>query len=472
MNETIAAMATPPGPAGIGVVRLSGPAALHILLRVFVPNKKAGPDSTAAESEPALVSHRIYYGRIHDPASGAFIDEALAFYMKQPHSFTREDVAEIQSHGGMVNMDRILGAVMDAGAVLAAPGEFTKRAFLHGRIDLSQAESVIDLIHAPCEAAARIASIQLTGAFRDSISDITTLLVTLRSRCEAGIEFEDTDAVDAESCLPLVRETLVQELIPHIRCLLQRHAETAIYKNGLVLVIAGAPNVGKSSLMNLLVDQEVSIVSEFPGTTRDLLKEYLSLDGIPVVACDTAGIHDTVDPVEAIGIARAMECIDRADVVLFVVDATRGLRSFEKDFLLTHGPNNVIAVINKTDCCSEEQVHAIAKEIPPGVLCVKTVATTGHGLDALKKAIVRQVAAGALPPSALSAGIPNLRHKKILEQVEAEMEACVAACDTHLPLDMISDLINAAISRIGEISGQSDQHEIYDEIFSRFCIGK
>ena len=317
-NQTIAAISTPLGPGGIGIIRISGPDSYSILKRLFVRNlsdkKNNGPDP----GQMALVSHQLYYGHIVEPIHGNVLDEVLAVYMKAPKSFTREDVVEIHSHSGFVVLDRLLSAVVDSGAVLSGPGEFSKRAFLNGRIDLSQAEAVVDLINAPCETAVQMAGLQMAGGLKNAVEKIISRIMDLRSHFEANIEFSD-DTKQGISGKEL-SETLQRLILPKIDDLIQNQKDTAIFREGALLSIAGVPNVGKSSLLNRLAGQDAAIVTDIPGTTRDILREHIQIDGLPLHIIDTAGLRDSDDVVEQEGVKRAKQMIEKADQVLFVVD--------------------------------------------------------------------------------------------------------------------------------------------------------
>jgi tRNA modification GTPase len=468
INQTIAAIATPLGPGGIGIVRISGPSSCSILNRLF---KKHLHDISAESHdicEGFFRSHRVYYGKILEPGNGAVIDEVLALYMKGPKSYTREDVVEIHSHSGFVVLDRILSAVIDSGAILAGPGEFTKRAFLSGRIDLSQAEAIIDLINAPCETAANMASQQVTGGIRDIVERLTTTLRALQARCEAWIEFSEIDADN--NPVPGVCKDVRRSVLPIIAQLIQRQKETAIYREGFHLAIAGSPNVGKSSLLNKLVQREAAIVSEVPGTTRDIVREYLSINGVPVVLCDTAGIHESQDPVECIGIEKAREQIHRADLVLLVLDATRSLNLFEEKLLEDLKKYNCIVVLNKEDVVQEEGLRKIEKKLAYSTF-VKVSAKHGSHIDQLKEIIFKDIVLGQVFDEGQGVS-PNLRQRKLLEKAKETLQQLTGSGGEKLSIELVGDVLNNAIDGLGMVSGKREQADLYDHIFSQFCIGK
>ncbi|WP_319406681.1 tRNA uridine-5-carboxymethylaminomethyl(34) synthesis GTPase MnmE [uncultured Desulfosarcina sp.] len=469
-QNTIAAISTPLGPGGIGIVRISGPNAFAILKKLFVRDKqKIGPIGKLA-IERALNSHVVYYGHLIDPENGIILDEVLAIYMKAPKSFTREDVVEFHSHSGFVVLDRILSVVVNNGAVLSGPGEFTKRAFLNGRIDLTQAEAVIDLINAPCETAVQLASCQVAGGLRDVIQGVSDSITTLVASCEAGIEFSEESEIDQESYLRNIQKTMRQTIFPEISLLIQRQKDTAIFKEGLLLAIAGAPNVGKSSLLNRLVERETAIVSEVPGTTRDVVREYFSINGVPVIICDTAGIHDTNDPVERIGIKKARDHFNQADLVILVLEATREVNGFEKKLAEELGRSKTIAVINKDDLAEDDMVLSIQKQID-GVPHIRVSAKTGTGIVDLKRLIFKDLLSDKNITSRERI-TPNLRQRKILEKVLKELEQCVIAVETVQSLEVVSGMLNDVLRLLDEVSGNRNKEELYDHIFSQFCIGK
>ena len=467
-NPTIAAIATPLGPGGIGIVRISGPSSYDILLRLFKRHQHTTGIASPHFSEGPICSHRVYYGNILEPENGAIIDEVLVIYMKAPRSYTREDVVEIHSHSGFVVLDRLLSAVIDSGAKLAGPGDFTKRAFLSGRIDLSQAEAIIDLINAPCETAATMASHQVTGGIRDIVENLTTTLRALQARCEAQIEFSEIDA-DGNP-VPGVCRDVRRIIIPAIDKLIQRQKETAIYREGLHLAIAGSPNVGKSSLLNKLVQREAAIVSEVPGTTRDIVREYLSINGVPVILCDTAGIHESQDPVECIGIERARDQIHHSDMVLLVLDATRRLNPFEEKLLEDVKKYNCIVVLNKEDLVHESAIGKLEKKLGNSTF-VRVSAKYGDHIGELKALIFKDMVLG----KGLDEGTgvtPNLRQRKLLEKARDELQDLAGSTGERLSIELVAALLNSAIDRLGMLSGKREQEDLYDHIFSQFCIGK
>lgn len=468
VNNTIAAISTPLGPGGIGVVRISGSLAHTIMKRLFVRKKRRNNRTGRSSEEGRFTSHVVYYGHLVEPGNENIIDEVLAIYMKGPKSFTREDVVEFHSHSGFVVLDRILHAVVDAGADLSGPGEFSKRAFLNGRIDLTQAEAVIDLINAPCETAVQMASRQVAGGLRDAVEALTVTIARLHAVCEANIEFYES--VEDDNARLTVQETLSNSVMPEVTELIKRQKDTAIFKEGVLLAIAGAPNVGKSSLLNRLVERETAIVSEVPGTTRDIVRDYFSINGVPVVICDTAGIHDTRDPVECLGIIKARDHFHRADIVLLVLEAVRKLNRLEKKLIEELKHTRMIVVINKADIADKEAVKDTqqkTKDIPQ----VKVSAKTGIGVAALKDLIFNDLISGEKVGEQAGA-TPNLRQRTILEEIRQKLQRCLLSAEAEQSLDVISGLLNDILHLLGDISGNPKKEDLYDHIFSQFCIGK
>jgi tRNA modification GTPase len=465
-NTTIAAIATPLGPGGIGIIRISGPEALGILKSIFIPQRC--DRYTIHPSEFTFNSHQVYYGHIIDSDENSYIDEVLAIYMRGPKSFTREDVAEIHSHSGFVVLDRILSIVFDAGATLAQPGEFIKRAFINGRIDLTQAEAVIDLINAPGEKALQMASQQIAGGFRKTIEDLISKIRSLQARCEAIIEFEETENIEPNQLLKEIQEDIEHTILMEINTLIKQQQNAAIFRDGIVLTITGIPNVGKSSLLNRLVQKETAIVSEIPGTTRDIIKEYVSINGIPVVLCDTAGIHDSIDPVECLGIERAQDQLEHADVVLMVVEATRNLASFEEKILARCDPKKTIIVINKDDLNCGIDMPMIEASIE-NFHRIRISAKFGNGIEQLRN-IIFSILTGDRELNANGSVTPNLRQRKLLQKAHEELR-CSGLGDA-VGWEIISETLRNVILTLEEICGLRNQEDLYDHIFSQFCIGK
>jgi tRNA modification GTPase len=470
IQQTIAAIGTPIGPGGIGIIRISGPDAGCILKKIFIRKKHGLKRNQDFSDLNDLRPNLLYYGFIRHPILENLIDEVLAVYMKAPKSFTREDVVEIHSHSGFVVLDKILSLVLDSGAVLAEPGEFSKRAFLNGRIDLTQAEAIIDLINAPCEKAAAMASCQVTGGMKRVVENISDKILNFQAKCEAFIEFSDEIDSGQRALTTEIQQTFEKSILPEIKSLINKQKETAVFKDGLHLSIGGVPNVGKSSLLNRLVDKEIAIVSDLPGTTRDIVREYISINGVPVILYDTAGIHDTEDPVECIGIEKAKNQIHKSDVLLWVLDGSREIRDDEKTMIEETQLEKTIIVINKIDVSNETILATIEKKFKTNT-CVRLSAKEGINVNKLKNIIFETL---MLNSSAGEIGqvSPNLRQRKIFEQIIKEVKPLLKLDSTEVQLELLAEKLITIKNFLEKISGQQDQKDIYDQIFSQFCIGK
>lgn len=458
-EATIAAIATPPGPGGIGIIRISGPAALSVLQALFHPRHPA----------TAYRSHHLSYGRVIAPQSGMVLDEALAVYMRAPHTYTREDVVELQCHGSFLVLQEILALILaEPGVRLAAPGEFTKRAFLNGRIDLTQAEAVIELLQAKSPAGAQMAAEQLAGGLLRTVTTIRDHLLGVRAIMEVAIDFPDEE-VEIIAPADLRRQLTVGVREPLLE-LVARAGQGRLFRDGIAAVILGRPNVGKSSLLNSLLREERAIVTAVPGTTRDTIEEYFTIKGLPVRIIDTAGIRETVETVEELGIRRSRQKVADADLVLLVVDATAGLTDADRQLLASVAGKPVVLVINKCDLVAPEAV-AKARVASAGLPAAAISAKTGEGIKELEAVIFTTVAgAGAWEPG--HASVPNVRHEAALKAALAATDRVLAGLAAPLSPDLVAVEIQAALDHLGEIVGETTTEEMLDLIFSRFCIGK
>lgn len=451
-TDTIAAIATPQGRGGIGIVRISGNLALPIAAAIF--RKKTGADFSQT-------SHHLHYGHIIGN-DGRKLDEVLLAVMKAPHTYTGEDVVEIQAHSGMIVLKRILELVLSKGARLAEPGEFTKRAYLSGRIDLTQAEAVMELIHAKSERAVELASAQLDGDIREEITDVRDKLLALISEIEAGIDFpEDVgDDISAESLVMRLRDSVISRL----NDLISRYQAGRFVKEGLKILIAGKPNVGKSSLMNRLLGKDRVIVTPIAGTTRDLIEESFMIGQIPVIFADSAGLHDTSDPIEQIGMQKTYQYVNEADLILLMLDASRSADAEDRKIYesLCHKP--VIAVMNKTDLITEKTPR------PFDLPTVYISALRNIGMDDLKNRIAEYCSSSSDEEN--HRVIPSLRHKLALEKTREHINSAIIGLKDHLPFELVSIDLQAAMASLDEITGQQIREDVLDQIFSRFCIGK
>jgi len=455
LDDTIVAIATPPGSGGIGVVRLSGPEATTIAK----PMLRLPHD---------LQPNRALFGELIDPASNDRIDEVVVTYFAKPHSYTTEDIVEISCHGSPVVLRHVVELALARGARLAEPGEFTMRAFLNGRIDLTQAEAVRDLIDSQTLYQAQVAARQLEGALSKRLQPIKQKLVDLIAIMEVGIDFAEDD-------VSVIPDWQILERIAEVHALLEQLLASFAYgkvvHEGLTLAIVGRPNVGKSSLFNRLVEHERAIVTATPGTTRDLVTETVSIGGIPVRLVDTAGIRDAFDEAESIGVRKSMEALADADIVLVVLDASHppsdeAARRRDTELVSQVARRSAIVVQNKIDAIST------APLVPDGGLpVVMTSAKTGLGIDFLRAKIL-QLAGGDGATQPESGFLTNVRHQKLVQDSLAALDAATSAVPLKTPHEMILlDLYNALRS-LDEITGATTADDILNLIFSAFCIGK
>ena len=457
-EETIAAIATAPGSGGIGIVRISGPKAEGILRQLFAPHR---PQSV-------WQSHRLCYGKVLD-RSGAVLDEAMAVLMRAPHSYTCEDVAEIQSHGSWPVLQAILAEAIAAGARPAEPGEFTKRAFLAGRIDLTRAEAVADLIEARTAASAKLAAEHLQGALYERISAVRDALVELLAQVEVAIDFPD-DAAEILKSGPLL-ELLRTRAAQPLRQLLALAEQGRIFREGLKAVIAGRPNVGKSSLLNALLREERALVADLPGTTRDTIEELISVRGIPVHLVDTAGIRDHADAVEGLGIERARRKVEQADLVLLVLDASQELTAADRELHQSLADKKRILVLNKVDAADSGLLERISLEFA-GEMQVRTAAKSSGGIEALLDAVWQAAMGSGDGMDEQPACAPNLRHKLILEKTLAACAQVEATLLAGEPADLLAVDLQTALDHLADIVGLTTPDDVLDAVFAKFCIGK
>jgi tRNA modification GTPase len=451
LDDTIVAIATPPGRGGIGVVRLSGPDARRI----------AGP---MLRLKHAMAPGRALFGELIEPASAERIDEVVVTFFAKPHSYTADDVVEISAHGSPVVLRHVLELATTAGARLAEPGEFTMRAFLNGRIDLTQAEAVRDLIESQTLYQARVAAQQLEGALSKRLQPTKKKLVELIAVMEAGIDFAEDDV----SVLPgeeiRMRINAVQEPLEQLRA---SFAYGKIVHEGLTLAIVGRPNVGKSSLFNRLVERERAIVTATPGTTRDLVTETVALEGIPLKLVDTAGIRPSADEAESIGIRKSYEALNEADLVLLVLDSTAGVLHDDRELLRACDKRRVLGVANKIDLAGGKQLSINID----GLRVLPTSAVTGQGIEDLREAILEQVA-GHSGAEQETGFLTNVRQQRLVEESIRSLEAARHAAEGRVPHEMIMLDLYGALRPLDAITGETTTDDILNLIFSTFCIGK
>jgi len=454
--DTIAAVATPTGEGGIGIIRLSGPDSIGIAEKIF-KRKSSGP----------WESYRLYYGHVVDPGNGEVVDEALSVFMKGPWSYTREDVLEIHCHGGSLVTQRVLELVLREGARPAEPGEFTKRAFLNGRIDLTQAEAVIDLIRAKGQAGHSAAADQLTGRLYSKLTEVKDKLSSVLAHSEAYIDFpeEEIELSTRDQFL-----NTLYDVAALLKGLISSYDEGKVYREGLSLVIVGKPNVGKSSLLNLLLREKRAIVTSVPGTTRDVIEEYMNIRGVPLRLADTAGIRETEDLVEIEGVKLAREVLKRADIALFVVDGSRPLADDEWALAEELKGKKYILIINKSDLPNSLRDEDIVK-LRGEMQAVSISTVTGEGIEALNDAIFKEALQGKNEASG-GLVITRARHRDTLQKALDSVSSCMVGIRGSLSPEFYTVDLRAALNAIRDIVGETTPDDILDRIFSEFCIGK
>jgi len=455
LDDTIAAIATPLGEGGLAVVRLSGPEALAVADRCFVPvGRTSSMPSTA-------LTHTIHFGGV--VRDGQRIDEVLLAVMRAPRTFTREDVVEITCHGGLLPAKLVLDAVLGSGARLAEPGEFTRRAFLNGRIDLAQAEAVADLIHSRTELALRAANEQLAGKLSGHINALRDEMVKTLAHIEAHIDFPDEDIA------PKTKDQLIARLEGGVRSmdqLLRTANEGQILRRGIRAVIIGRPNAGKSSLLNQLLGHDRAIVSAIPGTTRDTIEETANIRGLPVVFIDTAGLREGRDEIEVEGIRRSRATLEQAELILHVFDSSEPLTDADGQYLAEFAGKKRLLVLNKIDLASRTDIQRLT-----GQPLVRVSCRTGQGIEDLKDAIKDLAWSGEIKAEMLEVMI-NSRHQDALNRARVATLRTLEALRAAHTLELAAMDLRIAVNAIGEIVGKTTTEDILDMIFSQFCIGK
>jgi tRNA modification GTPase len=443
-QDTIAAIATPLGEGGIGIIRLSGTEACSITERLFSSH---------------LQPHHLAYGHIRDYDSGEVMDEVLVSYMPAPHSYTREDVVEINCHGGPLPLQRVLELVLRYGARLAHPGEFTLRAFLNGRIDLAQAEAVLHIIQARTAASLRLALAGLEGNLSNLVKELRSHLLSLLAYLSARIDFPEDEVEEQDVAGPL------SEALQHIRELLANADAGIIYRQGVRTAIVGRPNVGKSSLLNRLLRRSRAIVSPIPGTTRDTLEEVVNIKGVPFVLVDTAGIGHSRDLLESLSVERSRQALEQADLVLLVLDTSQPLTTADQEIIDSLAQKRVLVAANKNDSPHQADLSGLSWPL------VSTSALSGEGMSQLEEMMVNLVLGGQVCTSDRLL-VSSTRQKQALEKAARHLESALAAVKTGLPEDFISIDLTSAVNALGEITGETVGEELLESIFSQFCVGK
>jgi tRNA modification GTPase len=459
-EDTICAIATPSGEGGIGIIKISGHDALPLALRIFRPSDSANPPQ----------SRRLCHGWIIDPDSGQPLDEVLLSYLAAPRTYTREDIVEVNCHSGYAVLCRLLDLIISSGARLAEPGEFTRRAFLNGRIDLSQAEAVIDVIRCRSHQSLLVANRHLRGEFRDRLLELREALLQFQAEIEAAIDFVD-DIDDASSDLPQVRSRLFESIIQPLKEISARYEAGRLLREGLTLVLVGKPNVGKSSLLNALLGKDRAIVTPFPGTTRDVIEDSFTLSGAQVRILDTAGIRNEPDEIESLGIERTIKSVAQADVVLWLIDQSRPLTEEDDAVFGAISSRPYVVLLNKADLpplVSEEEAR-IRFDLTGDVLMLSVF--DPPGIDRLRGYLGQNFLREALE-AAESSIVPNLRHKECADKAIEALERAGALMQTARYDELISIELNAGRKSLDRILGLDCEEDILDRIFSRFCIGK
>ena len=455
--DTIAAIATPPGEGAISIVRLSGDDAVTLADQVF-----KGKDLTKVSS------HTINYGHFIDPKTREIIDEVMVSVLRAPKTFTREDTVEINCHGGIVPTNKILQVLLTNGARLAEPGEFTKRAFLHGRIDLAQAESVMDLIRAKTDRSMKAALNQLDGELSQLIRNLRQEILDVLAQVEVNIDYPEYDDVE-EMTSKLLREKAL-DVCAKIEQLLVTARQGKILREGLATVLVGRPNVGKSSLLNHLLHEDKAIVTDIAGTTRDVIEEYVNVLGVPLKLVDTAGIRETDDRVEKIGVERSRQALDRSDLVILLLNASEPLTTEDIELLQLTQDKKRIIVLNKMDLEPKLDLNELYQYVDKAEV-LKTSVLKNEGIRELEEHIAT-LFYGGIENSQTTVLVTNARHIALLEQAKAALEAVLTGLEQELPVDLVQIDMTRAWELLGEITCDSYQDELLDQLFSQLCLGK
>ena len=456
--DTIAAISTPVGEGGISIIRISGSDALQVANQLV-----KGRDLTK------VASHTINYGHIIDPETQEEVDEVMVSVMLAPKTYTKEDVVEINCHGGLLATNRTLQLVLSHGARLAEPGEFTKRAFLNGRLDLSQAEAVMDLIRAKTDQSMQVALNQLDGDLSRLIKKLRPDILDVLAQVEVNIDYPEYDAVE-EMTSQMLKEKAT-EVRQHLIALLQSAKQGKVLRDGLATAIIGRPNVGKSSLLNTLLHEDKAIVTSVAGTTRDVIEEYVNVNGVPLRLIDTAGIRKTDDQVEKIGVERSRQALDAADLVLLLIDASRELTGEDQQLLAATEKKPRIVILNKTDLPAKvdaSQLKAMLGDTP----LIKTSITDHTGVDQLGETIAHLFFNQGIESHQGDVMVTNARHIGLLHQAKEALDDVLRGLADGMPVDLVQIDMTRCWDLLGEITGDSYQDELLDQLFSQFCLGK
>ncbi|KUP31466.1 tRNA uridine-5-carboxymethylaminomethyl(34) synthesis GTPase MnmE [Bacillus halotolerans] len=458
--DTIAAISTPMGEGAIAIVRLSGPEAIQIADRMY-----KGPKGKTISS---VESHTIHYGHIVDKRTDRVVEEVMVSVLKAPRTFTREDVIEINCHGGIVTVNQVLQLALREGARLAEPGEFTKRAFLNGRIDLSQAEAVMDLIRAKTDRAMNVAMNQMEGRLSALVRRLRDDILETLAHVEVNIDYPEYDDVEEMTHQLLVEKA--SSVKKEIEALLRTSEQGKILREGLSTVIIGRPNVGKSSLLNSLVHEAKAIVTDIPGTTRDVIEEYVNVRGVPLRLVDTAGIRETEDIVERIGVERSRQVLKEADLILLVLNYSEELSEEDVKLFEAVEGMDVIVIMNKTDLEAKIDIERV-RELANGRPVVTTSLLKEEGVNDLEEAIQSLFYTGAIESGDLTY-VSNTRHISILQEAKRAIEDALSGIEQDVPIDMVQIDLTRCWELLGEIIGDAVHESLIDQLFSQFCLGK
>lgn len=457
ITDTIGAISTPLGEGGIAVIRVSGPDAIPVVDRLFQTKTRLSEADT----------HTVHYGHILDPETKERVEEVLVTLMRAPRSFTTEDVVEVSCHGGLISVKKVLGLILEQGVRLAEPGEFTKRAFLNGRIDLTQAEAVIDLIRAKSDRAFKVALKQVEGTLSRQVKELRHQLVELMAHIEVNIDYPEHDVEELTGSF--IRERCTQA-IERIEQLLKTAEQGKVLREGIVTAIVGRPNVGKSSLLNAMAQENKAIVTDIPGTTRDIIEEIVNVNGIPLKLLDTAGLRETTDLVEQIGVEKSRTALSDADLIILVLNQSEPLHEDERALLDQIADRQTIVVMNKSDLPSQLD-EAYLRDCVAEDRLVRMSVREGQGLDALERAISAIFFSGELESGDLTY-VSNVRHIHLLKQAKRALEDGRTSSESGVPIDLIQIDIRNAWESLGEMIGDSVGDSLIDQIFSQFCLGK
>ena len=455
--DTIAAIATPMGEGGIGIIRVSGPVSVEVVDKIYKGREKLS----------TVDSHTIHYGHLIDPVSAEVLEEVMVTVMRSPRTFTREDVIEINCHGGIVSVNRVLQLVLENGARLAEPGEFTKRAFLNGRIDLSQAEAVIDLIRAKTDRAMKVALHQVEGRLSKLIKKLRHEMLELMAHIEVNIDYPEHDVESLTRNFLLEKSEKIREEISR---LLETAGQGKILREGLSTVIIGRPNVGKSSLLNTLLHESKAIVTDIPGTTRDVIEEYVNVRGVPLRLVDTAGIRETEDLVEKIGVERSRQMLKQADLILLMLNYNEELSHDDRSLLELVKGLPTIGIVNKVDLPQKLNLEEVNHYLPSSSLILTSV-TEEQGIEELEKVIAQLFFKGQVLQDDQTY-VSNARHIASLKAAINALDEFRQGIEFLMPVDMAAFDLKRSWELLGEITGETAKEDLLDQIFSQFCLGK